>query len=140
MSCENRQREHNNMMPLGQPESVPLARSEDSFSDDGLRSEPSFGSLQELEYVDRWPSEAPPPPSDDEGPRTPRIGPALSLDEDDDDARAIIVVLVQRERGPDARRPRALFIVVITRWRGRLAGPAVDVFQLLERAERGLAP
>ena len=49
-------------MMLGQPESVPLARSEDSFSDDGLRSEPSMGSLQELEYVDRWPSEAPPPP------------------------------------------------------------------------------
>ena len=80
------------MMPLGQPESVPLASSDASFSDDGLRSEPSFGSLQELEYVDRWPSEAPPPP--DDGPRTPRIGPALSLDEDDDDAR-VVVVLVQ---------------------------------------------
>ena len=40
-------------MSLGQPESVPLARSEDSFSDDGLRSEPSVGSLQELEYVDQ---------------------------------------------------------------------------------------
>ena len=65
------------MMPLGQPESVPLASSDASFSDDGLRSEPSFGSLQELEYVDRWPSEAPAPPSDDdEGPRTPRVGPA----------------------------------------------------------------
>ena len=78
------------MMSLGQPESVPLARSEDSFSDDGLRSEPSFGSLQELEYVDRWPSEAPPPP--DDGPRTPRIGPALSLDEGDDDARVVETV------------------------------------------------
>ncbi|CAH0374249.1 unnamed protein product [Pelagomonas calceolata] len=77
-------------MMLGQPESVPLARSEDSFSDDGLRSEPSMGSLQELEYVDRWPSEAPPPP--DDGPRTPRIGPALSLDEDDDDARVVETV------------------------------------------------
>ena len=78
-------------MALGQPESVPLAGSEDSFSDDGIRSEPSFGSLQELEYVDRWPSEAPPPP--DDGPRTPRIGPALSLDEDDDaDARVVETV------------------------------------------------
>ena len=76
-------------MSLGQPESVPLARSEDSFSDDGLRSEPSVGSLQELEYVDRWPNEAPPPP--DDGPRTPRIGPALTLDEDDD-ARVIETV------------------------------------------------
>ena len=75
-------------MSLGQPESVPLARSEDSFSDDGLRSEPSVGSLQELEYVDRWPNEAPPPP--DDGPRTPRIGPALSLD--DDDARVVETV------------------------------------------------
>ena len=86
------------MMSLGQPESVPLAGSaaagsDASFSDDGLRSEPSFGSLQELEYVDRWPSEAPPPTSDDEGPRTPRIGPALSLDEDDDaDARVVETV------------------------------------------------
>ena len=83
-------------MSLGQPESVPLAGadagagSDASFSDDGLRSEPSFGSLQELEYVDRWPSEAPPPPSDDEGPRTPRIGPALSLDEDDDDGARVV--------------------------------------------------
>ena len=85
-------------MSLGQPESVPLAGadagagSDASFSDDGLRSEPSFGSLQELEYVDRWPIEAPPPPSDDEGPRTPRIGPALSLDEDDDGARVVETV------------------------------------------------
>ena len=79
------------MMPLWQPESVPLASSDASFSDDGLRKrEPSFGSLQELEYVDRWPSEAPPPPSDDEGPRTPRIGPALSLDEDDDDGARVV--------------------------------------------------
>ena len=76
------------MMPLGLPESVPLASSDASFSDDGLRSEPSFGSLQELEFVDRWPSEAPPPP--DDGPRTPRIGPALSLD--DDDARVVETV------------------------------------------------
>ena len=87
------------MMSLGQHESVPLAGSaaagsDASFSDDGLRSEPSFGSLQELEYVDRWPSEAPPPPDDDDeqGPRTPRIGPALSLDEDDDDARVVETV------------------------------------------------
>merc|ERR1739841_132742 len=64
------------MMPLGQPESVPLAGSDASFSDDGLRSEPSFGSLQELEYVDRWPSEAPPPPDED----------------DDDDARVVETV------------------------------------------------
>ena len=78
------------MMP--QPESVPLASPDASFSDDGLRSEPSFGSLQELEYVDRWPIEALPPPSDDEGPRTPRIGPALSLDEDDDGARVVETV------------------------------------------------
>ena len=50
-------------MSLAAPESVPLrAGSDASFSDDGLRSEPSFGSLQELEFVDRWPSEAPPPP------------------------------------------------------------------------------
>ena len=77
------------MMPLGLPESVPLGSSDASFSDDGLRSEPSFGSLQELEFVDRWPSEAPPPP--DDGPRTPRIGPALSLDEDDD-ARVVETV------------------------------------------------
>ena len=54
------------MTSLGQLESVPLAGcaaagSDASFSDDGLRSELSFGSLQELEYVDRWPSEAPPP-------------------------------------------------------------------------------
>jgi hypothetical protein len=81
-------------MSLGQAESVPLASSDASFSDDGLKSEPSFGSLQELEYVDRWPSEAPPPPDDDDeqGPRTPRIGPALSLDEDDDDARVVETV------------------------------------------------
>ena len=69
---------------------MPLARSEDSFSDDGLKSEPAFGSLQELEFVDRWPSEAPPPP--DDGPRTPRIGPALTLDDDDDDARVVETV------------------------------------------------
>ena len=86
------------MTSLGQLESVPLAGcaaagSDASFSDDGLRSELSFGSLQELEYVDRWPSEAPPPADDDDeqGPRTPRIGPALSLDEDDD-ARVIETV------------------------------------------------
>jgi hypothetical protein len=82
-------------MSLGQPEFVPLrAGSDASFSDDGLRSEPSFGSLQELEYVDRWPSEAPPPPDgdDEQGPRTPRIGPALSLDECDDDARVVETV------------------------------------------------
>ena len=78
-------------MSLAAPESVPLrAGSDASFSDDGLRSEPSFGSLQELEFVDRWPSEAPPPP--DDGPRTPRIGPALSLDDDDDDARVVETV------------------------------------------------
>ena len=82
-------------MSLGQPESVPLAvaSSDASFSDDGLKSEPSFGSLQELEFVDRWPSEAPPPPDDDDdeqGPRTPRIGPALSLDEDDDDGARVV--------------------------------------------------
>ena len=79
-------------MSLGQHESVPLAgsgASDASFSDDGLRSEASFGSLQELEFVDRWPSEAPPPP--DDGPRTPRIGPALTLDEDDD-VRAVETV------------------------------------------------
>ena len=78
-------------MSLGQPESVPLAAGSDaSFSDDGLRSEASFGSLQELEFVDRWPSEAPPPP--DDGPRTPRIGPALSLDDNDDDDRVVETV------------------------------------------------
>ena len=89
------------MMPLGQPESVPLARSEDSFSDDGLKSEPAFGSLQELEFVDRWPSEAPPPP--DDGPRTPRIGPALSLDEDDD---ARVVETVDLTTPPRRREKR----------------------------------
>jgi len=88
-------------MSLGQPESVPLARSEDSFSDDGLRSEPSVGSLQELEYVDRWPNEAPPPP--DDGPRTPRIGPALTLDEDDD---ARIVETVDLTTPPRRREKR----------------------------------
>ena len=95
------------MMPLGQPESVPLASSDASFSDDGLRSEPSFGSLQELEYVDRWPIEAPPPPSDDEGPLTPRIGPALSLDEDDDGARVETVDLTTRRAPREAhhRKP-----------------------------------
>ncbi len=89
------------MMPLGQPESVPLAGSDASFSDDGLRSEPSFGSLQELEFVDRWPSEAPPPP--DDGPRTPRIGPALSLDEDDD---ARVVETVDLTTPPRRREKR----------------------------------
>ena len=97
-------------MSLGQHESVPLAGSagagsDASFSDDGLRSEPSFGSLQELEYVDRWPSEAPPPPSDDDeqGPRTPRIGPALSLDEDDD---ARVVETVDLTTPPRRREKR----------------------------------
>ena len=92
------------MMSLGQPESVPLAgsgASDASFSDDGLRSEPSFGSLQELEFVDRWPSEAPPPP--DDGPRTPRIGPALSLDEDDD---ARVVETVDLTTPPRRREKR----------------------------------
>ena len=88
-------------MALGQPESVPLAGSDASFSDDGLRSEPSFGSLQELEFVDRWPSEAPPPP--DDGPRTPRIGPALSLDEDDD---ARVVETVDLTTPPRRREKR----------------------------------
>ncbi len=89
-------------MSLGQPEIVPLrAGSDASFSDDGLRSEPSFGSLQELEFVDRWPSEAPPPP--DDGPRTPRIGPALSLDEDDD---ARIVETVDLTTPPRRREKR----------------------------------
>ena len=88
-------------MPLGLPESVPLASSDASFSDDGLRSEPSFGSLQELEFVDRWPSEAPPPP--DDGPRTPRIGPALSLDEDDD---ARVVETVDLTTPPRRREKR----------------------------------
>ena len=92
-------------MSLGQPEpSVPLAgsgASDASFSDDGLRSEASFGSLQELEFVDRWPSEAPPPP--DDGPRTPRIGPALSLDEDDD---ARVVETVDLTTPPRRREKR----------------------------------
>ena len=88
-------------MSLGQPESVPLAGSDASFSDDGLRSEASFGSLQELEFVDRWPSEAPPPP--DDGPRTPRIGPALSLDEDDD---ARVVETVDLTTPPRRREKR----------------------------------
>ena len=91
-------------MSLGQPESVPLAgsgASDASFSDDGLRSEPSFGSLQELEFVDRWPSEAPPPP--DDGPRTPRVGPALTLDEDDD---ARIVETVDLTTPPRRREKR----------------------------------
>ena len=82
---------HNNMMSLGQPESVKLARSEDSFSDDG-RSEPSFGSLQELEYVDRWPERGGRHRVMTNRARTPRIGPALSLDEDDDDARVVETV------------------------------------------------
>ena len=82
-------------------ETVPLASSDASFSDDGLRSEPSFGSLQELEFVDRWPSEAPPPP--DDGPRTPRIGPALSLDEDDD---ARVVETVDLTTPPRRREKR----------------------------------
>ena len=88
-------------MSLGQPEFVPLASSDASFSDDGLRSEPSVGSLQELEYVDRWPSEAPPPP--DDGPRTPRIGPALTPDEDDD---ARIVETVDLTTPPRRREKR----------------------------------
>ena len=89
-------------MSLAAPESVPLrAGSDASFSDDGLRSEPSFGSLQELEFVDRWPSEAPPPP--DDGPRTPRIGPALSLDEDDD---ARVVETVDLTTPPRRREKR----------------------------------
>ena len=89
-------------MSLAAPESVPLrAGSDASFSDDGLRSEPSFGSLQELEFVDRWPSEAPPPP--DDGPRTPRIGPALTLDEDDD---ARIVETVDLTTPPRRREKR----------------------------------
>ena len=94
------------MLSLGQQPPVPLAGSaaagsDASFSDDGLRSEPSFGSLQELEFVDRWPSEAPPPP--DDGPRTPRIGPALSLDEDDD---ARVVETVDLTTPPRRREKR----------------------------------
>jgi len=56
-------------MSPGQPEYVPLSGEGGSFSDDGMRSEASSGSLaQELEYIQR---------REDEGPRTPRVGPAL---------------------------------------------------------------
>ena len=50
-----------------------------------------------------------------------------------DDAR-VVVVLVQRECGPDARCPGAL---VITRWRRRLDGPAVDVLSSWSEPNEG---
>ena len=80
-------------MSLGQPESVPLARLRRLLLRRRLEERALVRLLQELEYVDRWPSEAPPPPDDDDdeqGPRTPRIGPALSLDEDDDDGARVV--------------------------------------------------
>lgn len=88
-------------MSLGQPEFA-------SFSDDGMRSEPSSGSLaQELEYIERSEARrgaASDDGGEDEGPRTPRIGPAL----DDEDGAREAVTTVDLTTTPRRREKRVI--------------------------------